>query len=114
MSEFVSSLHEVFERFGRIDARRMFGGHTLYLKTDAENVAHFDRLKLPHFEYQRGGKTMQTSYREAPAEVFEDREEAAVWARRALEAALRSGHAPKKKPQAKQAAAKTARKRPAR
>ena len=27
MSEFIRSLHEVFERFGRIDTRRMFGGH---------------------------------------------------------------------------------------
>ncbi|MEJ8848726.1 TfoX/Sxy family protein [Variovorax rhizosphaerae] len=110
MSEFVSSLHEVFERFGRIEAKRMFGGHgifhegrmiglvvaeTLYLKTDAENVAHFDLLALPHFEYLRAGKMMQTSYRQAPADVFEDREEAASWGRLAWEAAMRSGHAPK-------------------
>ncbi|RZL92836.1 MAG: TfoX family protein [Variovorax sp.] len=106
MSEFVRSLHEVFERFGRIEAKRMFGGHgiyhegrmfglvardTLYLKADAQSVAHFDRLRLPAFSYTRTGKTMQTSYREAPAEVFDDRDEAALWARRAWEAALRSG-----------------------
>ncbi|WP_218508952.1 TfoX/Sxy family protein [Variovorax sp. dw_308] len=110
MSEFVSSLHEAFERLGRIETRRMFGGHgiyhegrmiglvvadTLYLKSDAETVAHFDRLQLPAFEYRRGDKTMQTSYRQAPADVFEDREEAAAWGRLAWEAALRSGHAPK-------------------
>jgi len=120
MSEFVRSLSEVFERFGRIEARRMFGGHgiyhdgrmfalvakdTLYLKSDAESVAHFERLKLPAFEYERQGKTAQMSYREAPAEVFEDRDEAAVWARRAWEAALRSGTPPKPKtnPKHKQA-----------
>jgi DNA transformation protein len=68
---------------------------TLYLKTDAESVAQFDRLKLPAFEYRRGDKTMQTSYRQVPAEVFEDREEAAAWGRLAWEAAMRSGHAPK-------------------
>jgi DNA transformation protein len=109
MSEFVTSLHEVFERLGHIEAKRMFGGHgiylegrmfglvsgdTLYLKTDAESVAHFDRLGRPAFQYVRAGKTMQTSYREAPAELFEDREEAATWGRRAWEAALRSGRVP--------------------
>ena len=110
MSEFVSSLHEVFERLGRIEARRMFGGHgifhegrmiglvvadTLYLKSDAGNVAHFDRLNLPAFEYRRGGKMTQTSYRQPPADVFEDREAAATWGRLAWEAALRSGQAPR-------------------
>ena len=119
MSQFTDSLHEVFERFGRVDARRMFGGHgiyhegrmfalvvgdTLYLKSDAETLAHFDRLQLPAFEFNRNGKMMQTSYRQAPAEVFEDREEAAMWARRAWEAALRSGQPPKpRKPRAKAA-----------
>jgi DNA transformation protein len=106
MSEFVRNLHEVFERLGRIDTRRMFGGHgiyhdgrmfglvvadTLYLKADDQSVAHFDQLRLPAFTYQRNGKTMQMSYREAPAEVFEDRDEAALWGRRAWEAAMRSG-----------------------
>lgn len=116
MSQFTDCLHEVFERFGRIESRRMFGGHgvyhegrmfalvvgdTLYLKTDADSVAHFDRLQLPAFEFNRNGKMMQMSYRQAPADVFEDRDEAAVWARRALEAALRSGQPPRhKKPRA--------------
>ncbi len=118
MSTFVDSLHETFERFGRIEARRMFGGHglfhegrmfglvtgdTLYLKSDAESVGHFDRLNLPAFEYERSGKTTQTSYREPPAEVFEDREVAALWARRAWEATLRSGHPPRKRAKAKAA-----------
>ena len=112
MSEFVRSLHEVFERLGRIEARRMFGGHglyhegrmfalvtgdTLYLKSDAESAAHFDRLALPPFSYERQGRMTPTSYRQAPAEVFEDRDEAARWGRRAYEAALRSGHRPKAK-----------------
>jgi DNA transformation protein and related proteins len=111
LSELVRSLPEVFERFGRVEARRMFGGHgiyhdgrmfalvardTLYLKSDPESAVHFDRLRLPRFEYQRKGKTMQMSYREAPAEVFDDRDEAARWARLAWEAALRSGTPPKR------------------
>ncbi len=109
-SEFVASLHETFERLGRIEARRMFGGYgiyhegrmialvakdTLYLKTDAESAALFDRLQLPPFEYTRNGKTMPMSYRLAPAEIFEDRDEAARWGRLAWEAAMRSGQPPK-------------------
>ena len=117
MSEFVQSLHESFERLGRIQTRRMFSGHgvwhegrmialvfkdTLYLKSDAESAEHFDKLDLPPFTYMRQGKSMPMSYRQAPADFFEDREEAALWGRRAYEAALRSGQPPKqKKPAAK-------------
>lgn len=112
MSAFVQSLHEIFERLGRIETRRMFGGHgvwhegrmialvardMLYLKADAESAAHFDRLNLPPFTYERQGKAMPMSYRQAPADLFEDREEAALWGRRAYEAALRSGQPPKNK-----------------
>ena len=112
MSAFVQSLHEVFERLGRIETRRMFGGHgvwhegrmialvakdTLYLKSDAGSAEHFDKLDLPPFTYVREGKAMPMSYRLAPADLFEDREEAALWGRRAYEAALRSGQPPKKK-----------------
>jgi DNA transformation protein len=56
---------------------------------------------------------MEMSYRQAPEEIFEDREEALRWGRMAWEAALRSG-APPKKPRAvakggkSAAAAKTA------
>ena len=112
MSAFVQSLHETFERLGRIETRRMFGGHgvwhegrmialvakdTLYLKSDAGSAEHFDKLDLPPFTYVREGKAMPMSYRLAPADLFEDREEAALWGRRAYEAALRSGQPPKKK-----------------
>jgi DNA transformation protein and related proteins len=105
MSEFADYLHEVFERFGPIAVRRMFGGYgvyhdglmfalvaddILYLKADSENVADFAERKLGRFEYRKDGKVMQISYYLAPAEVMEDREEAARWARRSFEAALRS------------------------
>jgi DNA transformation protein len=65
----------------------------------------------------RQGKSMPMSYRQAPADLFEDREEAALWGRRAYESALRSGQPPKprKTPAAKKAAAQKtpARKAPA-
>ena len=111
MSDLAQGLAEVFERFGPVESRRMFGGHgiyhqgrmfglvargTLYLKSDAQNVAEFDRLRLPAFEFARGDKMMRTSYRQAPPELFEDREVAARWARLAWEAAQRSSTGPKR------------------
>jgi len=110
MGALADSLPEVFERLGRIATRRMFGGHgvyhegrmiglvvrdTLYLKVDAQSAAHFDAIAAPRFTYQRNGKTTQLSYREAPADIFDDREIAALWGRRAWEAAMRSGQPPK-------------------
>lgn len=117
MSQFVESLHEVFERMGRIEARRMFGGHgiyhdgrmfalvvndTLYLKADADTLAEFEKRGLPAFGYEREGRRTEMSYRQAPEEIFEDREEAMRWGRLAWEAAARAA-APKR---ARRAAAK--------
>ena len=117
-------LSGVFERFGRVSARRMFGGHGLfhegrmfglvsrervYLKTDEENRAQFEAKGLAPFEYMRAGKLTPTSYVEAPPEIYEDREEAARWARLAWEAVLRkSGAAARQKPAARKMAAKKA------
>jgi DNA transformation protein len=104
VSDFVEYLHEVFDRFGPIAAKRMFSGFglyrdglmfalvhqdALYLKTDATNVAAFEALGLASFEFMRQGRVMKTSYYLAPAEIMEDRELAAEWARRSFEAALR-------------------------
>jgi len=105
MSEFVEYLHEVFEFFGPITARSMFGGYgiyheglmfglvsndTLYLKADAENASHFKKEGLGKFEYKKDGKVMSISYYLAPAEILEDRQQAVLWARRSYEAALRA------------------------
>jgi DNA transformation protein len=122
VSQFVESLHEVFERMGRIEARRMFGGHgiyhdgrmfalvvndTLYLKADADTLAEFEKRGLPAFGYEREGRRTEMSYRQAPEEIFEDREEAMRWGRLAWEAALRAA-APKgvRRPAAKKAKGK--------
>lgn len=106
MHAFNDNLHEVFERFGPIAVRRMFGGHgvfhagrmfalvaqqRLYLKTDAQSVAVFEARRLPAFTYARGNATARMNYHEAPPEVFEDRDEAARWARLAWDAVLRAG-----------------------
>lgn len=105
MSEFVEYLNEVFERFGPIHAKRMFGGYgvyrdglmfalvaddILYLKADAESSKLFANIGLKPFEYVKNGKRMNMSYFTAPDEIFDDPEMARTWAIRAYEAALRS------------------------
>jgi len=105
MSEFVDYLSEVFEEFGRIHARRMFGGYgiyhegtmfalvvddTLYLKADDQSVAHFKARHLGPFEYHKRAQTVALSYYLAPEEVLDDRVDALLWARRAFDAALRA------------------------
>ncbi len=105
MSDFVDYLHELFEGFGPIHAKRMFGGYgiyrdelmfglvaddTLYLKADAESRHHFEQAGMPPFEYMRGGKPMHLSYFQAPATALDNADEAAHWARLAFAAALRA------------------------
>ena len=108
MSQFADSLHDVFAALGPVQIKRMFGGHgvwhdglmcallaqgTLYLKADAQSAAHFDALQLPAFSFRRGERLIQTSYRQAPQDIFEDRQQASLWTRRAFEAALRTANA---------------------
>lgn len=110
MSQLAESLHDVFAGLGPVRIARMFGGHgvyhdglmfalvvrdTLYLKADDATLPQFEALGLPAFRFERQGRVTQTSYRQAPETVFEDRQQAALWARRAFEAALRSANAPR-------------------
>jgi DNA transformation protein len=104
-SEYIDFLNEVFEEFGPIEARKMFGGYgiyhdglmfalvaenTLYLKADESTKNLFESRDLPQFEYERKDKSIKMSYYLAPDEIFDDREEAAIWASHAYEAALNS------------------------
>lgn len=133
MSAFTDSLHDVFAALGPVQIRRIFGGHgvfhdglmcalvirdTLYLKCDAQTQPHFEALGLEPFTYERQGQRLPMSYRLAPETVFEDRAEAALWSRRAFEAALRVANAkpvpaPKRKAAAKKAPVKAAAHKPA-
>jgi DNA transformation protein and related proteins len=106
MSEFTRYLIEVFEQFGTVSARKMFGGYglyhqglmfglvyddTLYLKADAATAQQFESQGLSQFTYLKAGKQVSLSYYLAPAEVLDDPEQAAIWARQSFEAACRSG-----------------------
>lgn len=59
----------------------------LYLKADAENARYFDEQRLGQFQYRRDGKVAKLSYYQAPVECMEEREHAAIWARRSYDAA---------------------------
>ena len=105
MSDFADYVVEIFEAFGTVRAKRMFGGHgifhdglmigliaddELYLKVDAQAVGKFEALGLGPFEYNKNGKVMAMSYYRAPEELLEHQDMATEWARDAYEAALRS------------------------
>lgn len=89
MSEFVNFLHEVFEPFGVIRSRKMFGGHgiydhdlmlglvaddELYLKAEKQSVALFEENQLTAFEFNKDGKLMKLSYYHAPEQIYDDPE----------------------------------------
>ena len=62
----------------------------LYLKTDEAMARELAARDLKPFEYAKQGKRMQIAYYTAPAEIFDDPDEAKLWATRAYAAALRS------------------------
>ena len=103
-SQFVEFLHEAFEEFGPVEARKMFGGYgiyhdglmfglvendTLYLKADKSTKKCFESKNLSQFQYKRKDKMIKMSYYSAPEEIYDDPSEAMVWAKRAYEAASR-------------------------
>ena len=111
-NESINYLHEVFEAFGPIRARRMFGGWgiyhdglmfglyaqgRLYLKTDAHNVAKFEAAGSEPFTYMQRDKAVKLSYWSAPEALLDYREEARFWGNTSFEAALRA-QAAKNKP----------------
>ena len=104
-SEFVDYLLDLMQIIGPVTARRMFGGHgifldglmfalvadsTLYLKADAESVGAFTEQGLEAFTYSRQGKPFRMSYHQAPEACLEDVDAMQLWANRAYEAALRA------------------------
>ena len=105
VNESIDYLHEVFDAFGPIHTRRMFGGWgiyhdglmfglyaagRLYLKTDAHNVVQFEAAGCEPFTYIQRGKAVKLSYWLAPDAVLDEREQAMHWGRSAFEAALRA------------------------
>lgn len=85
-------------------ARAMFGGHGLYsgerffgilfegrvyFKADEVTRADYESRGMSAFTYEMKGRVMTMSYYEVPLDVLEDRDEAVVWARQAIEVAAK-------------------------
>ena len=87
-SEFLGFVIESLRPLGPVGARRMFGGHgifldglmfgliadgQLYLKVDDGNRAAYEAEGLQPFTYTGSrGRMIELSYREAPSEGFDE------------------------------------------
>jgi DNA transformation protein and related proteins len=103
---FIAHCLELLAPLGAVRARRMFGGHglyvdalfialiadeRLYLKADAQSRATFERAGCTPFAYSRRDLSAVTlSYWSAPDEALDSPQGMAPWARLALAAALRA------------------------
>ena len=109
------ALKALFEPFGPVTVRRMFGGSGIYaeglcfaielkgqvfLKTDALSRANFSAAGSAPFIYAAKGKSRPTSYWSLPTAAHEDDDELRRWASMGLEAARRAATA-KAQPKAK-------------
>jgi len=103
--EFVDYAMELLGPFGTAGARRMFGGHgiyldglmfaivsgdTLYLKADAMNRVEFEQAGCELFTYTRKGTRAILNFYRAPEQAMESPEFMLPWARSAYAAALRA------------------------
>jgi DNA transformation protein and related proteins len=96
---------ELLAPLGAVRARRMFGGHglyvdelfiaiiafeRLYLKVDDQTQPAFERAGCDPFVHDGKGKPITMSYRTVPAEAMESPHGMQPWARLAIAAALRA------------------------
>ncbi|MFC4624250.1 TfoX/Sxy family protein [Daeguia caeni] len=106
------TLHDLFQAFGPIRIKRMFGGKGIYhqglifalvikdglmFKADELSAPRFIEADCTQWSYQghaskdgQDNKRVTMPYWNAPSEAFDDPEVMAEWARLAFEAALRS------------------------
>ena len=105
-SEFVTHCLELLGALGPARARRMFGGHglyvderfialiigeTLYLKTDDETRPRFEAAGSVPFDYAtRDGQRVVMAYWAAPQDAMESPALMLPWARLAMASALRA------------------------
>lgn len=90
---------------GPVTARRMFGGHglyldgamfaivgdgVLYLKTDAANRARFEAAHCAPFAYERQGRRVRLSFWTLPDGALRDARAFLPWAESARDAARRT------------------------
>ncbi len=103
--DFVEYAIELLGPFSTVGARRMFGGHGIFLddlmfaivhdealwfKTDELSRGAFEAVGSEQFSYSRSGKTATLGFHRAPADSLESPAAALPWARSAYAAALRA------------------------
>jgi DNA transformation protein len=121
-----AGLRALFEPFGPVTVKRMFGGSGIYaeglcfaielrgevfLKTDELSRADFSAVGSAPFIYVAKGKSRPTSYWSLPAGAHEDGDELRRWAGMGLEAARRAAEA-RAKPKAASAKRANSRAKP--
>jgi DNA transformation protein len=103
-------IREIFEPFGAVSLKRMFGGHGIYrhgriiaieadgviwMKTDAESREAFSAAGSRPFSYATGkGEVTIGSYWALPEAAFDDPDELRRWAALAEAAAERTAARP--------------------
>ena len=110
--EFVAYVIDLMQSIGPVSAKRMFGGHgifleglmfgliagnTLYLKVDAESKGSFEARGLEAFGYSKKGKEYKMSYYQAPEEALEDPQEMMAWANQSYGVAIAAAARKRKK-----------------
>jgi DNA transformation protein len=104
-ADFLAWVLEQLEYVQRVTSRRMFGGvgiyssdrffalideETVYFKVDDSNRAAFESRGMRPFRPFKDRPEYSMGYYEVPADVIEDRDELAAWARDAIAVAGRS------------------------
>jgi DNA transformation protein len=117
---FVEHCLELLVPLGRPRAKRMFGGHglyvddvfvalianeRLYLKADAATRPRFEAAGCEPFVYEANDRSIALGYWSAPSDALESPALMMPWGRLALEAALRAALKRKAPPAASTAAA---------
>ncbi|WP_246332902.1 TfoX/Sxy family protein [Aureimonas mangrovi] len=105
-------LRDLFASLSDVRIRRMFGGQgiysgetivalvirdRLYLKTDEATQPFFENEGCERWTYAREGKgAVAMPYHAAPESVFDDPDDMALWAERALQAGLAARKTPRR------------------
>jgi len=104
-SEFVTYVIDSMQPLGCVHAKRMFGGHgiflqglmfgliadsVLYLKADKDLENDFIVRRLEAFQYQKKNKLFKISYYQVPEEALENDDVMFEWATKSYQAAIRA------------------------
>jgi DNA transformation protein len=102
--EYLEYVLEQLAGLGPVAARRMFGGvglyhderffgliarDTLYLKVNDENRADYEARRMARFHPRPNKPQLSMTYYELPADILEDGDACALWARKSVAAAVR-------------------------